>query len=646
MDILAFPPFLATSLLWQPRPGAWTITVVCKATFVLLPGESKPERDADPPNDADDHWNDDDRRSLHAASDLVPFKRRADVLLVGHAYAPRMQPVSSLITRLVAAGVDKAIDVHADRVWTQDGHLREGTAFTKMPLRWERAAGGPDTVNPVGVRPDARPDIYGQVPIPNLQPPGFYVGWPTDVIPPIGFGPVAPSWPGRRGMLHWHAASWDHRTWVGRPLPADIDAAFFNAAPPDQQVDEIRGDERIVLENLHAEHARLVTRLPGLAPRATVERAGAAAQALQMRCDTLSIDSDRGVCSLVWRGQVALARQDERVKLVIAAKDHAQDEAAETIAGGMVDVILPFAGGTAVVSAPTHGGTANVQPPPHDGEVAQTLFLSPVAPGGPALPFQEASSPWATAPRLPAEEARPRAENDGTGTVFARLETLGPVLPFAGVERAEPAVPALIGLPAEAEQPERSPAPAPPPMIGPLAMVGGAAGSRREPPAMSSELPAGAPVDPIASAGPPEAESAELSIEEVAAIAAEIAEGRTARADVLRAHDLTERAWSANERRWAKVMEEEASNGSSRSRTAYDQAYVRAVEGFRGPITVPEYTRIVIGLERGRTHQVLDELKIQRAALMRIVRLWTKKVAKDAKLSEEARALLAEMRAS
>src|SRR4051812_42454102 len=107
MDILASPPFRATSLVWQPRPGAWVLTVVCKATFVLLPGESKVARDPDPPNDTDDHWNDDEDRSLHGASDLVPFKRRADVVLVGHAYAPEMRPVSSLIARLVTAGLDK-----------------------------------------------------------------------------------------------------------------------------------------------------------------------------------------------------------------------------------------------------------------------------------------------------------------------------------------------------------------------------------------------------------------------------------------------------------------------------------------------------------------------------------------------------------
>jgi hypothetical protein len=77
-----------------------------------------------------------------------------------------------------------------------------------------------------------------------------------------------------------------------------------------------------------------------------------------------------------------------------------------------------------------------------------------------------------------------------------------------------------------------------------------------------------------------------------------------------------------------------------------DLAYVAEVERFRGVITLTEYTQIVIGMERGRVNQVLDELKIQRAAFPRIVRLWTKKVAKDPKLTGEARALLKTMRGS
>ena len=37
---------------------------------------------------------------VEPAGDLVPFKGRADVILVGHAYAPHGRPVSTLTARL------------------------------------------------------------------------------------------------------------------------------------------------------------------------------------------------------------------------------------------------------------------------------------------------------------------------------------------------------------------------------------------------------------------------------------------------------------------------------------------------------------------------------------------------------------------
>jgi hypothetical protein len=359
------------------------LTVVCKATFVLRPGESTLAPDQDPPNEADTYWNDDEPRSLHMASDLVPFKRHADVFLVGHAYSPHGQPVSSLVARLAVGDVDKAIEVHADRAWTPDGKLHEGVPFTKMALHYERAAGGPETSNPVGVRVDAPPDMYGMVSIPNLQPPGFCVTRPGEAISPIGFGPIAAMWPARLAKLYQHAAAWDHRHWRRRPLPEDIDAAFFNVAPPDQQVSEIQANERIVLENLHPEHARLVTSLPGVAPRAMVEGLGMANRAMVLRCDTLCIDTDRGVCNLVWRGQVALARADELGRVVIST-DSAKwsGETVGIIEGRQTAPVLPFR------SKPT---SADGEARDEDTERVTTSF--PRGTIRPALPFREELRP-------------------------------------------------------------------------------------------------------------------------------------------------------------------------------------------------------------------------------------------------------------
>jgi hypothetical protein len=138
---------------------------------------------------------------------------------------------------------------------------------------------------------------------------------------------------------------------------------------------------------------------------------------------------------------------------------------------------------------------------------------------------------------------------------------------------------------------------------------------------------------------------AEIPVERFAAIAAEIAEGRSPRVEVLRAHDLSERAWEAVERHWRAEIGREVSRGGARLQGAYDRAYVAAVEGFRGPVTLAEYVRLAVALQRGEANEVLDGLKIQRPALMPIQRLWAKKVAADRKLAGEAIATLRAVRA-
>src|SRR5689334_9308745 len=121
MDLINSSPFRIASLIWQPRPGAFALTIVCKLTYVLTPGTSPVAPTQDEPNLADGYWNDDERRSLQHATDLAPFKRRADVLLIGHAYAPDGSLVTSLAARLVAGPIDKRIEVRGHRALESAG---------------------------------------------------------------------------------------------------------------------------------------------------------------------------------------------------------------------------------------------------------------------------------------------------------------------------------------------------------------------------------------------------------------------------------------------------------------------------------------------------------------------------------------------
>lgn len=166
MEVVSLSPLPVGSVLWQHRPGAWALTIIAKATFQLQQGISRLAEQQEPIHEEDNHWNDDPGRSLFSGSDLVPVKPRVDVSLIGSAYAPHGQPVNSLFVRLIVGELDKSIEVVKDRTMGADGSIAEDARFARMPLLYERAGGGHDTQNPVGLRLDVR-DGYGRAKLPN-----------------------------------------------------------------------------------------------------------------------------------------------------------------------------------------------------------------------------------------------------------------------------------------------------------------------------------------------------------------------------------------------------------------------------------------------------------------------------------------------
>ncbi|TKD02445.1 DUF2169 family type VI secretion system accessory protein [Polyangium fumosum] len=648
MDVLSLCPLRALGFVWQPRAGTCAQTVVVKATFRLVPGEAVLAEAQDAPGEEERRWDEGPSSSVRVPSDGAPYKARADVVLVGHAYAPGKQPSRSWMARLVVGELDKSIEVWCDRgVRWQDGQLLEGPRVTKVPLRWERAAGGPETNNPVGMRFDAAPDRYGMVPIPNLQPPGMFVASRADTFAPACFGPIAPEWPRVSARLGRLGPGWN-----GRPFPEGFDYGTFQVAPPDQQVAEIRANERIVLENLHPEHARLVTSLPGLRPRAVVDRATGEREEVGLVADTLWIDTDRGVCCVVWRGRIGLRHAAEAGRIAVWVEGmplvevgrEVRDRDIEEDDGGATMTLvaplekkgepaLPFVPGLSRLSEPERRELLQALSRwagRESGDGSETVFAPMARPAGKALPF---------------EGAREVAEDDD-GDMAKTLPPMGRpammaapfVLPSVPMS---PPVPVIEELADREEAP--GPLPAPPPMIGPLATAEMVQAKLEEKAGEAKET---------ASAGEKEAapveveeEGVDLSIEETAAIAAEIAEGKVERATVLEARELSERAWKKNVARWDEAMEEEQGRGRNALRGAYDAAYVERVEGFRGVITVEEYARILVGMERGRVEGVLDAMGIQRAALMPIVRVWARKVARDGNLAVKSMRAVRDMRA-
>jgi hypothetical protein len=318
MDIRSLSPLPTASLVFRPREGRHAIAVLCKVTYRLEPSRSTLAAEQEPIQVEEHHWDGDPRRSLDRPTDLVPFKPRVDVVVVGSAFAPQRRPVFSLVARIAVGELDKSIEVFGPRTRGPGGIVDE-SRFTEVKLGYERAAGGPLTWNPVGMRQEDDP-ATGIRALPQIAPVGAFAKNPA-FVPPTGLGPIAASWPMRRDKLGARAAGFSDKDIGKTTLGTDFDATYFQAAPPDQTIENLLPDAEIVLENLHPAHPRLVTRLPGLVPRAFIDVGTSAASPLALRADTLWIDTDRGLCTVTFRGQAAIARPDQDGVVYVALEE-------------------------------------------------------------------------------------------------------------------------------------------------------------------------------------------------------------------------------------------------------------------------------------------------------------------------------------
>lgn len=294
-------------------PARLTATFIARAAFRLIPDSEAvllPEDDQ-PMLNGDSSWDDDAARGLRFASDFAPFKPGTDLLLAGHCHAPGGRPVEYTQVSFAVEQFRKSAVVIGDR-WIGGGGLVASvgrpTPFTRMPLEWSRAWGGADVPeNPIGRgrtevdRPDGmRGRLAG-----NIESVEQATSGTGAQGKPFGFGPIDPAWRSRMRKVGTYDASWLANRWPW--YPDDFDWTYFSAAPPDQYLHGtfLRGDESMEFVNLHAEHAVLRSRLPGLFARSFVsERRGDVLEfrEVPLRIDTLFADLDAGHVALTWRG--------------------------------------------------------------------------------------------------------------------------------------------------------------------------------------------------------------------------------------------------------------------------------------------------------------------------------------------------------
>ncbi len=475
-------PVAVGSVLWR-MGGVSRATVIVKATFGfvydgvarLLPPREILRED----------------RGHEAAAETAPFLPCAGVILTGHACAPGAKPAPSRAVRLALyrehALLDKTLHVFGDRA----APGAPPQPFLRIPLGWERAFGGPGCHdNPAGVG-FARGPSRAQ---PNVVD-------PADARRPAGFGPIPRPWRPRRRLIGALDPFFD-----GPPggasldIPDGTDLRFYQPAPADQQTDYLRGDEWIILDGLHPVASRARTRLPSARAEARRYPASGPPQPIELTADTLVIDADQQVCSVIWRGCFRLDEAPEHacVHAGLALPGHAVAwvEGPAPAVATTVTPAVTTAGATAspaarvpVLAAPVVialaalGGAGDLLSDDPGGGATGRIVLSHVArsvmpfpataaaaaprgalPEG-VLPFKPAAEEAGPAPIPPRPAPPPRVrtltdalddEDDRTGAVDLRA---GKGLPFAHVAAPEgrPAAP-YVPLPGA---PWSGPAPAP-----------------------------------------------------------------------------------------------------------------------------------------------------------------------------------------
>lgn len=295
IPIVALKPVSCASVVWR-RAGALEITVVVKAGFGLVP-DGDARFIAPQPIVAEDRHG--PAGTLLEPSDLAPFLPTAGVMVIGSARA--RVPVPAMTVRVSLHRdrplLDKSLHVFGDR----PAGAPAPQPFQSMPLVYERAFGGPAfSDNPVGT--GAAADSRAQ---PNVV-------HPADPRRPAGFGPVSTRWGSRRRLLGSRGAPALSDAWA--EIPEGFDYRYYQAAPADQLCDYLHGDEWLALDGFDADRPRLQTRLPSVRAHAVwVSPAiGRAPEGhpVALLADTLLVDADRHLCSLLWRGHFTLERAD------------------------------------------------------------------------------------------------------------------------------------------------------------------------------------------------------------------------------------------------------------------------------------------------------------------------------------------------
>ncbi|MEZ4299784.1 MAG: DUF2169 domain-containing protein [Polyangiaceae bacterium] len=238
----------AATVLWRHR-GQRNVTAVVKATFALVPEGRMTQ--VDPVAIAFGEQADPYGIGLAEGGDVAPLLREAGVTVVGHVQLPPHFTSDEVHVELELA---RGREIVLDRQLVLDGSKRVG--------------------------PEQR-HVHVQ-----------------------GMAPLSREWPVRAS--HLGGADPADLLPPDMTVPDDFDWAYFQAAPMEQRVARLAGDEWLILGGFFLERPRLRTLLPAAHGAArlyrSIEPTPRGGEPISMVLDTVHIDVDQHLYSLVWRG--------------------------------------------------------------------------------------------------------------------------------------------------------------------------------------------------------------------------------------------------------------------------------------------------------------------------------------------------------
>jgi len=314
--------------------GRELLVVVIKGTYSIPQDGSEPQllHEQVPLIDADVYTGDPGFSAPLYEVDYAPYKARCDVLLNGSAYAPNGKPAKKVPVKLRVGSMVKEFDVIGDRVWqvSKMGYTQSfPQPFTVMPISYDRAFGGsddkhqdknkhsaymPNTIG-CGYHVNSSQELMDGTPLPNTEERGKSVSLPAGKYRPMSFGVIARSWEPRYKLAGTYDQDWVDNVFPF--FPADFNSDYYQAAPVDQQINFLQGNEVVELVNLTSQ-GRTVFHLPKNEIPVTFFLKKGGKEQKQAVADTLVLEPDLQRFTISWRANLPLRKSIFEVIKVLA----------------------------------------------------------------------------------------------------------------------------------------------------------------------------------------------------------------------------------------------------------------------------------------------------------------------------------------